>query len=163
MDKKNGVSVTDAQRKAFSELVDHKYDRLIDEARDMEGAKTQAITEQVAHELGIDVLESQIQALGKQAEILQEKKRKLGFREYGGFVSHSKAGQLIQARAKQRSKLVEQLETERLAHRANIWGAYSVHEIKLIVKHLPEPKTLKQLMAPAADIHETKKRRPTPN
>ena len=96
MDKKNGTAVTDGQRKAFSELVDHKYNRLINEARDQEGLLVREITEQVRVELGVDLLDNQIEALKNQAEILRSKKSKLGFNEYQHLIRRSKAELLVE-------------------------------------------------------------------
>ena len=162
MEKKNGTAVTDGQRKAFSDLVDYKYNRLIHEAEDKEGLLVREITEQVRVELGVDVLDSQIEALENQAEMFRSKKSKLGFPRYGGLVAQSKAERLVEARTRQNSGIIEELEMERLIQKANIWAAPSVQEIKLIVKHLPQPKVLKKLKQSQAYAIDNRKRKPTP-
>ena len=162
MEKKNGTAVTAGQRKAFSELVDHKYNRLINEARDREGLLVREITEQVRVELGVDLLDNQIDALKNQAEILRSKKSKLGFNEYQHLIHRSKAELLVEARTRQNSEIIKELEAERLTQKANIWAAPAVQEIKLIVKHLPQPKALKKLKQPQVYVIDNRKRKPTP-
>ena len=164
MENKNGTEVTDAQRKAFCEVVDYKYNRLISKAKDNAELLVREITDQVRVKLGVGRLDSQIEALKKKMELISSKKSKLGFPqyEYLGLAPHSKAALLVQAGTRQNSEIIEGLETERLTQKANLWAAHSVQEIKLILKHLPEPKVLKQLKQPQAYAIVNRKRKPTP-
>ena len=108
------------------------------------------------------MLDNQIDALKNQAEILRSKKSKLGFNEYQHLIHRSKAELLVEARTRHNSGIIEELETERLTQKANIWAAPAVQEIKLIVKHLPQPKALKKLKQPQAYVIDNRKRKPTP-
>jgi len=86
--------LNNAQRKALAQLVEKTYQRLIGEAKDKEGLLVKEITEKVKVELGIDTIDTQIEALKKQIENLEDKKKKLGFGYYE-LVEGSKAKLLI--------------------------------------------------------------------
>ena len=87
---------------------------------------------------------------------------KLGFNEYQHLIHRSKAELLVEARTRQNSEIIKELEAERLTQKANIWAAPAVQEIKLIVKHLPQPKALKKLKQPQVYVIDNRKRKPTP-
>lgn len=125
--------MNNAQRKALAQLVEKTYQRLIGEAKDKEGLLVKEITEKVKVELGIDTIDTQIEALKKQIENLEDKKKKLGFGYYE-LVEGSKAKLLIDTRTRQESMEMVGLEKELTERLAGLWTAQTIDEAKALLK-----------------------------
>ena len=125
-------ALNNAQRKALAQVVENAYERLLKEAQDKEGLLVQEITDQVKVELGVDTLENQIAAMQSQIETLEGKKHQLGFGSYG-LGERSKAKALIDARTRQKSTALHELEKERARTLTALWTAQSVEEAKTML------------------------------
>ncbi len=125
-------ALNNAQRKALAQVVQDAYERLLKEAQDKEGLLVQEITDQVKVELGVDTLENQIAAMQSQIETLEGKKHQLGFGNYG-LAERSKAKALIDARTRQKSSALHELEKERARTLTALWTAQSVEEAKTML------------------------------
>jgi len=132
MDKET-KPLNNAQRKALAQLLEKSYERLIKQAQDNEGMLVEEITQKVKVELGVDTLENQIKALELQIENLQDKKKQLGFSEYG-LLERSKAKMLIDTRLHQESSAIQDLEQDQTEKLAAIWTAQSIEETKALLK-----------------------------
>lgn len=125
-------ALNNAQRKALAQVVQDAYERLLKAAQDKEGLLVQEITDQVKAELGVDTLENQIAAMQSQIETLEGKKHQLGFGSYG-LAERSKAKALIDARTRQKSSALHELEKERARTLTALWTAQTVEEAKTML------------------------------
>jgi len=127
--------INNTQRKALVNLLEKQFEKCIKEAQDKNGALVTEITDQVKQELGVKVIEEQIDQLEAKMELLKKTKERLGFTAYsvGG-----KAKMLIDQRTRKASKEIIALEQQRESILQKLWLTQTIPQAEKILAKVAE-------------------------